>query len=224
MTATRRSLDERGTALLLALGLTAILGAIAAVVAVTARAETLIAGRFHQAREAHYAAEGALARALQDLASAPEWDSALAGAASSFRDGDPATPPGGDRCGPLRALLRAGLGVGVDPAGREWRVELGCRYTSVATLCVGARALLATGWCAPRPLPRGRLGRRRPLGRGWRSIDGRQQGRGSLQHCTRSRRGPSCRAGSSGTAPRWGGRAAAQGRPNAVVARDSVVK
>lgn len=108
MTAARGSLDERGTALLLALGLTAILGAIAAVVAVTVRGETLIAGRFHQAREAHYAAEGALARALQDLASAPEWDSALAGAPSSFRDGDPATPLG--VTGSDRYLLCCGAG------------------------------------------------------------------------------------------------------------------
>src|SRR5688572_23998222 len=127
MTATGRSLDERGTALLLALGLTAILGAIAAVVAGTARAETLIAGRFHQAREAHYAAEGALARALQDLASAPEWDSALAGAASSFRDGDPANlreVTGADRyvlcCGPgsvsasIRQAGNGGLSWGAD--------------------------------------------------------------------------------------------------------------
>jgi hypothetical protein len=108
MTAARRSLDERGTALLLALGLTAILGAIAAVVAVTARAETLIAGRFHQAREAQYAAEGALARALQDLASAPEWESALAGASSSFRDGDAATPR--EVAGSDRYLLCCGVG------------------------------------------------------------------------------------------------------------------
>lgn len=89
---TCRPLDQRGTALLLALGLIAILGAIAAVVAVTARTESLLAGRFHQAREAHYVAEGGLARALKDLAAASEWHSALAGTPSSFRDGDPGTP------------------------------------------------------------------------------------------------------------------------------------
>ena len=131
--AARRSFDERGTALLLALGLTAILGALAAVVGVTARAETLIGGRFHQAREAHYAAEGALARALQDLASAPEWDSVLAGAASSFRDGDPATPrevTGSDRyvlcCGPssvsasIQQAGNGGLSWGADTP--QWRL------------------------------------------------------------------------------------------------------
>jgi hypothetical protein len=203
MIAAPRSFDERGTALLLALGLTAILGAIAAAVAVTARGETLIAGRFHQAREAHYAAEGALARALQDLASAPEWDTALAGAPSSFRDGDPGTP---------REV------TGAD------RYLLCCRYTSVATLCLGSCEILATVWCAPQPLLCGRLGRRRSFRRGRRSSSGCERGGGALQFGTRSGRGPACRVGAGGEAPRWCRPSGGAGCPNAVVARDSVVK
>ena len=81
--------DEAGTALLMAIVLSTMLGMIAAVVALTAHMEVLIAGVFHQGKGALYAADGALARALLDLSAAPEWSSALAGSPSSFAHGDP---------------------------------------------------------------------------------------------------------------------------------------
>ena len=81
--------DETGTALLLAIVLATVLGVVGAVVALTARVELMIAGAFHQATGALYAADGACARALLDLSSAAEWNSALAGTPSSFTHGDP---------------------------------------------------------------------------------------------------------------------------------------
>lgn len=81
--------DETGTALLLAIVLATVLGVVGAVVALTARMEVMIAGAFHQARGALYAADGAFARALLDLSTAAEWNSALAGTPSSFAHGDP---------------------------------------------------------------------------------------------------------------------------------------
>lgn len=80
--------DESGTALLLALALMAILGVLASVVALTAQTETLVAGRFQQGRALMYAADGAFAHALADLA-VSDWSAALAGAPSSFAHGDP---------------------------------------------------------------------------------------------------------------------------------------
>ena len=99
MTAARRvTRDERGTALLLAMVLSGVLAAVAAVVALTARTETLLAGSFQQGRETAYAAEGALARGLADLEGPEPWSDVLAGGLSSFVVGDPA---------PARALENA---------------------------------------------------------------------------------------------------------------------
>lgn len=81
--------EETGAALLVAIVLATALGAVAAVVALTARMEVFIGGAFHQATAALYAADGALARAFVDLSSAAEWTSALAGTPSSFAHGDP---------------------------------------------------------------------------------------------------------------------------------------
>ena len=80
--------DERGMALLLAIVMATILGVLGSVIALTARVETLVAGRFEQARELEYAAEGAMALALADLGGA-DWTAALGGLPSSFTDGDP---------------------------------------------------------------------------------------------------------------------------------------
>jgi hypothetical protein len=82
--------NESGIALILAIGLAAILGVLGAAVALTAQMETLVSGRFEQGRELAYAADGALALALADLGST-DWTPALGGALSSFTDGDPAT-------------------------------------------------------------------------------------------------------------------------------------
>jgi hypothetical protein len=68
----------------------------------------LIAANFRQGREALYTAEGALARAVRDLAGLPEWSAVLSGSVtSSFTDGVATaarTLPGGDTitlcCGP----------------------------------------------------------------------------------------------------------------------------
>jgi len=91
--------DERGVALLLAIVLVLLLVAIGGAVSIATRTETLIAANFRESREALYAAEGAIALAVRDLAAAPDWGAVLSGAlASSFTDGaaiGPRTLPGG---------------------------------------------------------------------------------------------------------------------------------
>lgn len=84
----RRPQDEQGTALLLVIALVLILAAIGAAVSVASRTETLIAANFRQERETLYAAEGAVAQAVLDVSSHPDWSLVLSGVvASSFTDG-----------------------------------------------------------------------------------------------------------------------------------------
>lgn len=91
---------ERGAALLLAVILVLVVGALAAAVSITTRTETLISANFRQGRETLHAAEGALALAIRDLAGIPDWSAVLTGAAaSSFTDGaaiGSRRTPGGD--------------------------------------------------------------------------------------------------------------------------------
>lgn len=107
---TRRNLshDESGTALLIAIVLATILGVLASVVALTARMEILIAGRFEQGQQLGYAADGALALALADLRSA-DWTAALGGAQSSFAEGAP------DRVVTLTSAIQQAAN-----GGRQW--------------------------------------------------------------------------------------------------------
>ena len=80
--------NETGAALLLVIMLVLVMGAIGAAVSVASRTETLIAANFRQGRETLYVAEGALARAVYDLGTQPDWNVVLAGGAlSSFTDG-----------------------------------------------------------------------------------------------------------------------------------------
>ena len=90
MTAPRPPLaaDQRGTALLLVITLILLLAAVGAAMAVASRTETLIAANFRQGRETLYAAEGAAARGVRDLAGTADWSTVLSGSvASSFTDG-----------------------------------------------------------------------------------------------------------------------------------------
>ena len=101
--------NDRGTALLLVITLVLMLSAIGAAVSIASRTETMIAANFRQQRETLYAAEGAVAQAVHDVASSPDWSPVLTGSAvSSFTDGAATGPrrlPGGDTvtlcCGPL---------------------------------------------------------------------------------------------------------------------------
>ncbi len=80
--------NERGAALLLVIMLVLIMAAIGAAMAVASRTETLIAANFRQEREMLYAAEGAVALAVHDVASRADWNVVLSGGAvSSFTDG-----------------------------------------------------------------------------------------------------------------------------------------
>lgn len=125
---TRRLSDENGTALLLAIVLVMMLAAIGAAAILGGQTETLISANFRQGREALYVAEGAVNRALQDLADLPDWTPALAGTVSStFVDGSPTgvkiLPSGGTTvlcCGSssLGAALQA-RGYG----GSDWGTD-----------------------------------------------------------------------------------------------------
>ncbi len=115
--------DERGTALLLAIVLATILGVVASAVALTARMETLVAGRVEQGQALRYAADGALGLAAADLSNT-DWTATLSGAASSFTAGDPRVPlamPGIDA---IRLCCGVGsFGATVQQAangGRTW--------------------------------------------------------------------------------------------------------
>ena len=91
--------NQDGAALLLALTIVLMLAAVGAAAALTARRETLIAANFRQGQEALYAAEGGLARAVQELSPLVDWSPILAGAPSTFIDGSPTGSkrlPGGD--------------------------------------------------------------------------------------------------------------------------------
>jgi hypothetical protein len=101
--------NARGAALLLVITLVLLLAAIGAAVSVASRTEILIAASFRQGREAMYAAEGAVGRAVRDLAVLPDWNVVLSGAVRSpFTEGAATSSrvlPGGDTltlcCGPL---------------------------------------------------------------------------------------------------------------------------
>jgi hypothetical protein len=130
----RRLREERGAALLLAIALVLILLAIGAAVSIASRTETLIAASFRQAREAVYAAEGAVALAVRDLDGIADWSMVLSGAVtSSFTDGaaiGPRTLPGGGAvvlcCGPssltgeVQQRAHAGRSWGADTP--RWQI------------------------------------------------------------------------------------------------------
>jgi len=92
--------NERGMGLLLALVLIVLVSGVAAAVVIVSRTETLVAANFRTAREALFAAEGAVAQTVRDLAATPDWNGVLTAAVpSSFMDGaaiGSRTLPGGD--------------------------------------------------------------------------------------------------------------------------------
>lgn len=100
--------NERGLGLVLALLLMVLVSGVAAAVVIVSRTETLVAANFRTAREALYAAEGAVAHAVRDLGAIADWNGVLAAAIpSTFTDGaaiGSRVLPGGDAvtlcCGP----------------------------------------------------------------------------------------------------------------------------
>ena len=95
----RLSIDERGSALLVALLLAALMGAVAAALVTLATTETLIGASYRHAQEVSIGAEAALERALHDLGVIPDWSLVLsappANLTSGFDDGA-STPRGPD--------------------------------------------------------------------------------------------------------------------------------
>lgn len=120
-------MEEKGSALLMALILTLLVAAIGAAVAVTSRTEMAIAGNFQESRELLYAAEGTVALVIRELDTIADWSVVLTGATtSSFTDGAAIgvrTLPGGTTvtlccgAGTLTADVQARA-----HAGRSWGV------------------------------------------------------------------------------------------------------
>lgn len=98
--ATRLASNEQGSAVLVALLLALLVGAIAAGLIVVTTTETLIAASYRHAQETSVGAEAALERALHDLALVPDWSQVLAlppaNVTSGFTDGEaaPRAPDG----------------------------------------------------------------------------------------------------------------------------------
>jgi hypothetical protein len=87
-----RPASDRGAALLLALVATALLGALGVSLLMLADTELRIASNDGASVEAFYAADAALERAVQELATLPAWSAVLTGVAkSSFSE--PTTSP-----------------------------------------------------------------------------------------------------------------------------------
>ena len=118
--------NESGTALLLAIVLGTVLGGVASVIALTARMETLVAGRVEQGQSLRYGAEGALGLALADLG-AMDWTAALAGMPSTFTAGNPGAAQGMPGVGPIQLCCGAGsLTAQVQQsanAGKAWGAD-----------------------------------------------------------------------------------------------------
>lgn len=114
---TRCTRPESGSVVVALLGLV-LLSALAGSLAILAHTESQIAGNFAAAQEAFYAAEAGLQIGVDDLASAPDWDDIVSGAAISlFADG----LPGGSRALPDGTLLNLG-DVTARLHGRAWRL------------------------------------------------------------------------------------------------------
>lgn len=95
-------------AIILALMATLLMSALGAALVLTTSSEALIAANFRNAQEGVYAADAALERAMDDLASIPEWNPILDGSTqSAFVDG----PPSGVRTLADGSLLDLGQTV-----------------------------------------------------------------------------------------------------------------
>jgi hypothetical protein len=147
---------ERGTALVLALLATTLLSALGAAMTVSANMETSIGSTFREDRELAYAAEAAVARALQDVRLSTQWNAILTGAQlSSFLDPMtvPWLPSGGTLDVPaatsrLQAATNTLFGSGSAP---QWRVFASGRLADVAGQgALESRAYLVA-WVADDP-------------------------------------------------------------------------
>lgn len=88
----RRSRSESGIAVLASLMLMVLLVTLGVTLILVTTTETKISASYRDGIEAFYAAEGAIARVVPDLAALDDWNVAFAGGArSSFVDGLPGT-------------------------------------------------------------------------------------------------------------------------------------
>lgn len=135
MTGSFRQLrGQGGSAVFLAMIITMLLAAVGSAAILASHTETLIAANFRQGREALYVAEGAVARAMKDLADLAVWNAALSGAATSTLLDGPATGrktlPGGGTvvlcCGAAsltgEVQLRGHGGGDWGPDTPQWRI------------------------------------------------------------------------------------------------------
>jgi hypothetical protein len=146
---------ERGTALVLALLATTLLSALGAAMTVSANIETSIGSTFREDRELAYAAEAAVARALQDVRLSARWDDILTGVQlSSFLDPMtvPWLPSGGTLDVPAAtSRLQAANTIFGGANAPQWRVFSSGRLADVAGQgALESRAYLVA-WVADDP-------------------------------------------------------------------------
>jgi hypothetical protein len=75
----RRTADERGSALIIALMATMLLTALGLTLVLMSNTETAISANYRNSQEALYAADAAVERVVQDLLLIPRWNDVLAG-------------------------------------------------------------------------------------------------------------------------------------------------
>ena len=130
---------ERGVALVAALMVLALMGALGGAIVLATTVETTLAGNYRRVEMGHAAAEAMLARVVVDLAAAPDWTPVLAGERiSSFVDG----PPSGPR-------VLAG-GVSLDLGALESMAN--CRRMRPCTASELTRVTAARPWGANNPV------------------------------------------------------------------------
>jgi hypothetical protein len=107
--------DQDGIALVVALMALLLLTALGLSLALTTSTETTIAGNFATEREALYAADAGLERAVQALLTAGDWNAVLSGTTPApFSDGS----PGGDRALPGGGTLTLGQVLNMANCGK----------------------------------------------------------------------------------------------------------
>jgi type IV pilus assembly PilX-like protein len=131
--------SERGVAIILALMTTLLLSALTGALILLSSSEALIAANFRNGREALYAADAAIERALVDLSMDSDWNDVLAGAVrSDFVDG----PPSGTRA--LADSTRLDLGEAAN--------RLNCRKTTPCLASDLAASTAVRPWGANNPV------------------------------------------------------------------------
>jgi hypothetical protein len=145
---------DRGGGILLVILLGGVLSAIGLGLGALSATERAVAGNHHAGVQLLYAAEALAERVVLDLSDAPEWSSALAGAARSafFEPGTTVTAPWGEPLDvvQLTATLQQETRTGTSAAPLAWRVYASGSFDALASVPTGLPAFLVA-WVGDDP-------------------------------------------------------------------------